>query len=322
MPNLLQLQADLFAISGGAGNHSHTPVTNAGSGGGGGGGGGATLTDFVTGSSILDVAKLSFISAANEASAGTIFTLTDAATAPAEDEINQIRIYTSFQEVIFANAGDSVDIEFADLPAAIYQIGIEYYMNSGAVFVGSASANWDGTAFTAIAGQPAMTFTYELQVGSAYIEQDDDGARVAETIGGAAYTPQGTLQPSARELPKFSAFIDWEDRRVVREVEYAVIAGASEVIAITDAAVVSLTPPAGATGADITYDDLVGNARTTFDATNPTATIGDQIDSNSQTVLGKIPQFSDGNELDLANFRVIGEAGTTGNMRVVYYQEA
>jgi len=95
-------------------------------------------------------------------------------------------------------------------------------------------------------------------------------------------------------------------------------------IAITDAAVVTLTVPSDAIGATIQAVLTTGGdtIRFTVDGvTTPSDTLGFALEHIDSIDIGKTPLQPGGDPDELANFKAIAATGFVGYIRVIYYKK-
>lgn len=84
-----------------------------------------------------------------------------------------------------------------------------------------------------------------------------------------------------------------------------------------------LTPPADAVGANVVVylDDICCEARAVSDGSVPSATNGRTIWDCGELDIGCTIRFPNGSPGDMANFSIIGLAGCTGRLEVMYLKQ-
>lgn len=130
---------------------------------------------------------------------------------------------------------------------------------------------------------------------------DPDGAIVSTSdidLTGAAFTPTGAVEPV---LP---AELDFEIKGIQN-------------LAVTDAAAVNLTIPAGATGAAVQVQG--GPIRFTIDGTAPTTTVGTRALNLASICLGTYAEDFIFDAAETAAFAAIAESGKTATLNVTFY---
>jgi hypothetical protein len=95
----------------------------------------------------------------------------------------------------------------------------------------------------------------------------------------------------------------------------------SQILAVTDAAAVTLTVPPGAVGAiiQVQVTSGTGAVRTYWDGQTATSLLGYRAHNLSEIVLGTIAQLQAASPDELADFSARAETGTAANLYVTYY---
>lgn len=144
-----------------------------------------------------------------------------------------------------------------------------------------------------------------------------DGSVTDLTLDGAAYViTYGALC----ECPQSSNNVVGSPVLPSLDQPLVPIAGSYVQLAVTDAAAVALTPPAGARGATVQLQANVGTgpARFTVDGTVPTTALGISLESTGVIRLGATA-YRSANPSELSSFRIISSTGSSHVVAVQFY---